>query len=154
VDPEGLFSKRPSPFEETPSKIETLTTKAVLNNAKIVTFQETSIKISEENETKLMGQIKRIAKENDIYLSFSYGVFPEEGKGWNKHALINNKGEIEIDYSKRYLKGLGDIGETLIYKKGPEVIQVTDTPYGRIGVLICRDMEFPPHISDKQEKRT
>ena len=54
VDPEGLFSKRPSPFEETLSKIETLTTKAVLNNVKIVTFQETSTKIREENETNLM----------------------------------------------------------------------------------------------------
>ena len=146
VDPEGLFSKEPSPYEETMSRIEALTKKAALNNAKIVTFQETSIKISEENETKLMGQIKRIAKENDIYFSLSYGVFPEEGKGWNKHVVINNHGEIEIDYSKRYLKGLGDIGETLMYKKGPEVIQATDTPYGRIGVSICRDMEFPPYI--------
>lgn len=150
--PEGLFSKEPSPYEETMSKIETLTKKAASNNAKIVTFQETSIKIRKENETKLMGQIKRIAKENDIYFSLSYGVFPEEGKGWNKHVVINNKGEIEIDYSKRYLKELGDIGETLIYKKGPEVIQVTDTPYGRIGVSICRDMEFPPYIRQAGKK--
>ena len=93
-----------------------------------------------------MKQIKKIAKENDIYFSLGYGIFPKEGKGKNKHVLINNQGEIEIDYSKRYLTGFGSGFETGIYKKGPEVIQTTDTPYGRIGVSICRDMSFSSYI--------
>jgi apolipoprotein N-acyltransferase len=150
--PEGLFSKEPSPFEETMSKIEKLTKKAASNNAKIIAFQETSIKISEENETKLMNELKNIAKENDIYFSLSYGVFPEKGKGWNKHVLSNNKGEIEIDYRKRYLKGLGDVGESALYKKGPEVIQTADTPYGIIGASICRDTEFSLYMRQAGEK--
>jgi len=150
--PEGLFSKALSPFEETISKIETLTKKAASNNAKIVAFQETSIKVSEENETKLLNYLKKIAKENDIYFSLGYGVYPEKGKGWNKHVLINNKGESEIDYRKRYLKGFGDVGESAIYKKGPEVIQTTDTPYGIIGASICRDTEFPPYMRQAGKK--
>jgi apolipoprotein N-acyltransferase len=151
--PEALFSKEPYPYEETMSKIEALTKKAVSNDAKIITFQEMAIKITEKDEAKLMNQIKTIAEENDIYLSLGYGVFPEEGKGWNKHVLINNKGEIEIDYRKRYLKGLGDVGESAIYNKGPEVIQTADTPYGRIGVSICRDAEFPPYIRQAGQKK-
>jgi apolipoprotein N-acyltransferase len=150
--PEGLFSREPSPFKETMSKIETLTKMAVSNNAKIIAFQETSIKVSEEDETKLMNEIKKIAEENDIYFSLSYGVFPEKGKGWNKHVLSNNKGEIEIDYRKRYLKGLGDLGESAIYKKGPEVIQSGDTRYGRIGASICRDAEFPRYMRQAGKK--
>jgi apolipoprotein N-acyltransferase len=150
--PEGLFSREPSPFKETMSKIETLTKMAVSNNAKIIAFQETSIKVSEEDETKLMNEIKKIAEENDIYFSLSYGVFPEKGKGWNKHVLSNNKGEIEIDYRKRYLKGLGELGESALYKKGPEVIQTADTPYGIIGASICRDAEFPPYMRQAGKK--
>ena len=150
--PEGLFSKKPSPFEKTMSKIETLTKKAASNNAKIVSFQETAIKVSEENETKLLNYLKKIAKENDIYFSLGYGVFPEKGKGWNKHVLITNQGELEIDYRKRYLKGLGDVGESAIYKKGPEVIQTTDTPYGIIGASICRDAEFSPYMRQAGKK--
>jgi len=153
IDPESLFSKEPSPYDETISKIENLAKIAAINNAKIVTFQETSMKIGEENEAKLKEQIKRIAEEKNIYFSVSYGVFPEKGKGWNKHLLVNNKGEIEIDYKKRYLKGFGNIGETRLYKKGPEVIQTADTPYGRIGASICRDMEFPPYIRQAGKKR-
>jgi apolipoprotein N-acyltransferase len=123
-----------------------LTKKAVLTNAKIVTFQEHSMTVSEENESKLIKQSKKIAKENDIYFSITYAIFPKEGKGENKQLLINNQGEIKIDYTKRYLLGLGEHGETGAFKKGPEVIQTTDTPYGRIGISICRDMSFPPYI--------
>ena len=139
-------NKTLSPFEETMSKIENLTKKAVSNNAKIVTFQENSMIVSEENENKLIRQSKKTAKENDIYFSITYGIFPKKGKGVNKQLLINNQGEIEIDYSKRYLLGLGKYGETGVFKKGVEVIQTTDTPYGRIGVSICRDMNFPAYI--------
>jgi apolipoprotein N-acyltransferase len=139
-------NKTLSPFEETMSKIENLTKKAVSNNAKIVTFQENSMTVSEENENKLIRQSKKTAKENDIYFSITYGIFPKEGKGVNKQLLINNQGEIEIDYTKRYLLGLGEHGETGVFKKGPEVIQTAATPYGRIGISICRDMSFPPYI--------
>jgi apolipoprotein N-acyltransferase len=147
VDPVGLFSKVPSPFEETLFYIERLTKKASLHHAKIVTFQETAIKIREDDEAKLMRRLQEIAQEQDVYFSVSYGVFPERGKGWNKHVLMNNQGEMEIEYRKRYLLGLGDLfGETLLYKKGPEVIQTTDTPYGRVAISICRDMSFPQYI--------
>lgn len=149
---EKLFSRNPYPYEKTMSEIENLINKASSNNARIVSSQEVAIKINEENETKLVNQLKEIAKENDIYFSFGYGVLPNEGKGWNKHVLINNQGELEIDYRKRYLKGFGDFGETSIYKKGPEIIQTVDTPYGRIGVSICRDMEFTSYVMQAGQK--
>ena len=135
-----------SPFEEIMSKIEILTKKAVFNNAKIVTLQEYSMTVNEENVNELIKQSKKIGKENDIYFSITFGIFPKEGKGENRQLLINNQGEIEIDYTKRYLLGLGEHGETGVFKKGPEVIQTADTPYGRIGISICRDMSFPQYI--------
>jgi apolipoprotein N-acyltransferase len=58
-----------SPFKETMSKIEILTKKAVFNNAKLVTFQEHSMTVNEENVNELIKQSKKIAKENDIYFS-------------------------------------------------------------------------------------
>lgn len=145
-------NKTLSPFEESMSKIEYLTKKAVLNNAKIITFQENSMTVNEDNENRLIKQSQRIAKENDIYFSITYGLFQNEGKGKNKQLLINNQGQIVIDYAKRYLLGLGDHGETGVFKKGPEIIQTADTPYGRIGISICRDMSFPPYIRQAGKK--
>ncbi|MBC8442297.1 MAG: hypothetical protein H8D87_21740 [Deltaproteobacteria bacterium] len=136
-DIEGLFSKAPSPYEETMSKIKALTEEAASKGAKIAAFQETAIKVNAKDENTFIEQCKSIAVENNVYFSLGYGVFPDEGKGWNKSILISNQGELDVDYRKRYLLGMGDLfGETLIYNKGPEVIQSADTPYGRIGVSI------------------
>jgi len=147
VSMESIFEdKLTSPFEETILKIENLTRIAALNNAKIVTFQEFAIIINKKDESKLIEQYKRIAKKYDIYLSITYAFFSEEGKGANKHLFINYQGEIEIDYSKRYLLGFGQFGETGVFSKGVEVIQTADTPYGRIGVSTCRDMNFSAYI--------
>jgi len=135
-----------SPFEERISRIENLTKTVASNDAKIVSFQEFSMTINEEDEERLREEYRRIAKENNVYLSITYAYFAEEGKGENKHLLIDNNGEIQLDYTKRYLVGIGDLGETGVYIKGPEIIQSVDTPYGKIGISICRDMEFTHYI--------
>jgi apolipoprotein N-acyltransferase len=151
-DPDGLFSKELSQYEKTMSQIEARTEEAAANGAKIVAFQETAIKVNEKDETKLIEDLTTIAVENDVYLSIGYGVFPNDGKGWNMAVLISNQGELKVDYKKRYLFGMGDLGETLIYKKGPEIIQSADTPYGRVAVSICRDMSFPPYARQAGEQ--
>ncbi|MFN2234995.1 MAG: nitrilase-related carbon-nitrogen hydrolase, partial [Anaerolineales bacterium] len=68
--------------------------------------------------------------------------------GENIHVLIDNKGEIQLDYTKRYVTGLAElnIGEAGYFRKGPEIIQWADTPYGRIAVSICRDLEMTDYI--------
>ena len=152
-EPEGLLSKTPSPYEDTMSKIEALTKEAAFHGTKIIVFQEAAIKINEKDENAFIERCKRIAVEHDVYFSVAYGVFPNKGKGWNKSILISRHGELDIDYRKRYLLGLGDrFGETLLYKKGPEVIQSADTPYGRIGVAICRDLSFAAYARQGGEQ--
>jgi len=70
------------------------------------------------------------------------------------NLLISNQGVLEVNYRKRYLLGMGDLfGETLIYNKGPEVIQSANTPYGRIGVSICRDMSFASYARQAGEQQ-
>ena len=139
-------SRTTSPFEQTISKIADLTKKAVEGGAKIVSFQEFAMVINHVDETKLREHYKRIAKENNTYLSITYAYFSKEGKGENKHLFINEKGEILLDYTKRYLLGIGPFGEASVFKKGPEIIQSAETPYGKIGISICRDMSFPSFI--------
>jgi apolipoprotein N-acyltransferase len=145
--------KLTSPFAETVAQIEKLTKVAAMNNAKIISFQEYAMIIYQEEEIKLREEFKRIAKENDIFLSITYAYFAKEGKGENKHLFINNKGAIEIDYTKRYLLGIGEFGENGVFKKGKEIIQTADTPYGKIGVSICRDMSFSSYIKQASERK-
>jgi len=139
-------AKTTSPYEQSISRIENLTKKAVEAGAKIVSFQEFAMVIMHEDESKLREQYKRIAKENNTYLSITYAYFSKNEKGENKHLFINDKGEILLDYTKRYLLGLGPFGEASVFKKGPEIIQSVEPPYGKIGISICRDMSFPSFL--------
>ena len=123
-----------------------MTKKAAEHDAKIVSFQECAIMINEEDENMLREHYQGIAKEHNIYLSITYGYFAKEGKGENKHLFIDQNGKIQLDYTKRYLVGFGPFGEPAVFKKGPEIIQSTDTPYGKIGISICRDMAFSPFM--------
>ena len=104
--------------------------------------------IKEEDQERLRTEYQRIARENDVYLSITYATYAKEGKGENRHLLIDNNGELLLDYAKRFVGGLAELnlGEAAMYRKGPEVIQWVDTPYGRIAISICRDMEFPHYM--------
>ena len=144
---EKVFADRlTSPFEKRLSEIENLIKTAASNDAKIISFQEFAIIINEEDHDKLRKEFRRISQENNIYLTITYGYFAKEGKGENKHLLIDNNGEILLDYTKRYLLGIGELGEKGVFRKGPEIIQSADTPYGKIGLSICRDMEMAKFI--------
>lgn len=136
-------SKTTSPYEQRFSRIEGMTKKAAEGGAKIVSFQEFAMVINQEDENRLREDFQRIARENNTYLSITYAYFSEEEKGENKHLFINGNGDILLDYTKRYLLGLGPFGEASVFRKGPEIIQSVETPYGRIGISICRDMSFP-----------
>lgn len=152
-DPNGLFSRELSDYDAVLARIEALTNEAASSGAKIVAFQENALNVHETDEDKMMSDFSALAVENGVYFSIGFGVFPAEGKGWNKAVLISDQGEVGVDYRKRYLLGFGDFGETLIYNKGAEVIQSLDSPYGRIGVSICRDMSFPGYARQAGEQR-
>jgi apolipoprotein N-acyltransferase len=146
VDQVGLLSRALSPLEETITRIDALTEEAASDGAKIVAFQEATLKIHETDEETVVERLSATAAEHGVYLGLGYGVIPEQGKGWNKAILISDRGTLELQYRKRYLLGLGDLfGESIIYRKGPAVIQSVATPYGRIAVSVCRDMSFSPY---------
>lgn len=135
-----------TPFNETLIKVNKLTRMVAEQGAKIVSFQEFTMLINEADQDTLRSRLKHIAKENGIFLSVAYAYYGQKEKGENIHLLIDDAGEIRLDYAKRYLFGIGSVGEAGVFKKGPEIIQSTHTPYGIIGVSICRDMSFPSFI--------
>ncbi len=147
VSMENIWAEKSySPFEETISRMENLTKAAAQNEARIISFQEHAITINKKDEDRLRNEYQRIARENNVYLSITYSYYTDSEKGENKHLLIDNEGGLLLDYSKRYLLGVGKFGETSVFTKGPELIQSADTPYGKIGISTCRDMDFQKFI--------
>ncbi len=144
---ERIFNEQvTSPFAETTARINRLVQKSARNGARIVSFQEFAMTIDQHSVEELVQEYARIADRNDVYLSVTFAYFGKEEKGENKHLFIGPDGEILLDYAKRYLMGYGNFGETSVFRKGAEVIQSVETPYGRIGLSICRDMGFPSYL--------
>lgn len=153
---ERLFT----PLEETLEKIRCATTEAASSHSEIIVFQEFSLVIPEEEEQEAILNLKEIAKENDIYLCIAYVSMPEllegehkefmgymelsdeEEEGKNMALFISNRGEIVTEYQKHNLV----FGEDTWVLEGPGVIPVVETPHGRVGIAICRDMEFPDYM--------
>ncbi|MDQ2089013.1 carbon-nitrogen hydrolase family protein [Marimonas arenosa] len=132
-----------SPYEPTMAQIRAMTAEAAANGAEIVAFNEFAIVVTEANHEAARAEFAKIAAENGVWLALPYGWVPETGKGANRHLLIDDTGAVRADYQKRFLLGFGDFGENAVFKKGAEIIQTADSPYGRIALSICRDMSFP-----------
>ena len=153
---ERLFT----PLEETLEKIESATTEAVSSHAKIIVFQEFALVIPEEEEKEAIHELKKMAKENDIYICISYVSMPkllegehkeimgyrelsdDEEEGKNKALFFNNLGEIVAEYQKHNMV----FGEDTWVLEGPGIIPVVETPYGKIGIAICKDMEYSDYM--------
>ena len=132
-----------SPYEPTMARMAALVREAAENGAKLAALSEFAIVVSEENHERARAEFSRIAAQNGIWLAVPYAWVPETGKGANRQILLDDTGAVRADYQKRFLLGIGDLGETAVFEKGAEVIQTVDSPYGRIALAICRDMSFP-----------
>ncbi|PFG62259.1 apolipoprotein N-acyltransferase [Thioclava sp. ES.031] len=132
-----------SPYAPTMARIRAMTAEAAQDGAQIVAFNEFAIVVSADDNERARAEFARIAADNHVWLAIPYAWVPKTGKGENRQMLFDDTGNIRVDYQKRFLLGLGDMGETGVFVKGPEVIQTADSPFGRIAVAICRDMSFP-----------
>ena len=92
-------------------------------------------------------QLSRIAKENDIYLVG--GSIPERvgNRVYNTSYIFNNRGEKIGKHRKIHLFDI-DIkgGQTFIESEtlnNGNDINIINTPFAKLGVIICYDLRFP-----------
>ena len=145
--PEDLFSS-----DATISSQFNKTTEAILDGARIVVWNEISLILKQTQQDSLLFQLKNLCSENDVYV---LAAFLEENMGTlpkpfnNKSVLITPNGEIAWEYLKSFLNPL----EKLIINRGEAVIPFIDTEYGRIGNVICADLDVPRYISQAGTNR-
>ncbi len=99
-------------------------------------------------ETAAMG---RIAKETSSYIAFMvYEYMPDwPGRYWNTAVIVGPDGDVVHRYHKLYSQTTktrpGDVYSEYVRRMGsPEALfPVLDTPLGKIGTLVCYDINFP-----------
>ncbi len=109
--------------------------------AKVILWAEAAGLMIAEEEATLLERAKSFAREYQIYLALPLGtVHRAPPKFENKVAMITPEGEIAWQYHKRRPVPGPEASRTL---RGDSTPRTIDTPYGRLGVLICFDGDFP-----------
>jgi apolipoprotein N-acyltransferase len=130
------------------------TGKAAENGAKIIVWAESYRLINPSQEEYLLNQLSTLAAKHRVYILAAYLLLksePYSGKPMlNKAVMVEPSGTVAFDYRKSYLtQGF----ENAMIESGDHQIPYIDTPYGRIGAVICYDMSFPEYIRQAGAKQ-
>lgn len=94
-------------------------------------------KLAEKSDGKFVWKIKEYSKKYKMHIIAGY-LEKEDEKFYNSIVFTDDNGKILANYRKRYLWKK----ENILFEKGSETV-VVDTEFGKIGLAICYDMEFP-----------
>lgn len=96
--------------------------------------------LAETQDGEMVKALSKVAKENEIYVIVGYAEADEEipGRMFNSAILISDEGEVIGNMRKVNAWGQ----EKLKFREGND-FPVYDTPIGKIGLMICYDVEMP-----------
>lgn len=129
------------------------TRRAVSLGAKIVVWNEWALVLDNPMEEALLQELMTIAIENKVYLLPSilyvsqYEI--EDDYLENKNYLITPEGEIAWEYLKSHPIPVAELPHV---RPGDQNIPFHDSPYGRLGTVICFDADFPDFMSQAGRK--
>jgi predicted amidohydrolase len=88
-------------------------------------------------------KIKKLAKDNNIYIITGLPIKDEKIHGliYNSAILVHPNGKVDI-YNKWFLPTFGPFEEKIFYDEGEE-ITLSETKFGKIGLIVCYDIFFP-----------
>ena len=110
--------------------------------AKIIIWGEANAFVFKEDEPALIQRAAEIARTYEIYLGVAVGTWNAAGAKplENKLVLLDPTGNVVWENWKAIpVPG----GEAAISALDDGLLKTAETPYGRLGGVICFDMDFP-----------
>lgn len=130
-------------MEAIQDELFTLSKKAADYGSKIIFWSEGNLPIYEDDYDDFISKAKKFAKDNEVYLIPSGVVLLyDRTKNDNISIIINPEGEVLYRYEKSISWYPTD---------SDGIIPIIETPYGRIALAICFDMDYPTLISQASE---
>jgi apolipoprotein N-acyltransferase len=133
-------------FERTVDQMLARTENALRGGAKLVSWEEGSTTVLEEDEQRTLVRVAALATQYDAYIQVSFSLLIRSSTHAfvrNQSILVDNTGAILWTYDKTYPVFPVEAYFTIA---GPGKLPVADTSYGRLSTAICNDMHFSPLI--------
>lgn len=102
-------------------------------------IEENIQELAEKVSGRSINKLRKIARNNQISICMGFPEIEHRSKEiFNSMVCLSDKGDILAVYRKIHL-----FGEEKKYFSPGNEFQIVDTPIGRVGFLICYDLEFP-----------
>ena len=111
---------------------------AVDDGANVIFWSEANAFVLPDQRDAFMQRAAAFARQHQVYFMPAYQILRYgDTSGFNGLALFTPEGDLAYEYEK-----------TLSWyaTTSDGVIHSLQTPYGRIGAVICFDLDFPAHI--------
>ena len=125
--------------------------KAKIINADFISYDEAAFTLEEENYNKFVNKVLDIIKNYkiDTLLSLDIHLKKEEiPNKRNMNMFIQSNGEIKYNYTKHNLIPFAEFD----YIPSNEPLQLINTKYGKLSVVICYDINYPMFINSLSKK--
>jgi len=124
---------------------------AAQGGARLVVWSETAGRVLNSEEGRLIARGQELAREEGVYLFMGMGVLHPNSQPplENKVIAITPAGEIAWEY----LKARPIVGsEAPFLPPGHNKLPTLSTPFGRIGLVICHDLDFADFVAQAGRK--
>jgi predicted amidohydrolase len=102
-----------------------------------------SQRLAEPLDSPTVIRMRAVAKQYGIVLIIPFYERAMAGELYNSAVIADASGEILGVYRKHHLPMSAKFNEKFYFRPGNKGYPVFDTPYGRIGIMICYDRHFP-----------
>lgn len=144
----GQFEPQLGNKSENLKNITDIMKQASMQNSDIVLFPELCLTgyflqdvdhlLTEPIDGPSIQYMQDLCEELNLYTVFSWAELGKDEKIYNSACLISNKGKVIGNYRKIHLYDT----EKEVFTPGNK-FHVFDTEIGKIGVMICFDLDFP-----------
>ena len=89
--------------------------------------------------------MRRLARENRVWVLFGMNETSDndDPRIYNTMVLLDAGGEIVTTYRKSHLYDAESFRESDTYQPGDRLFTPIDTPFGRLGLMVCYELRFP-----------
>lgn len=90
-----------------------------------------------------VSRMREAARRLGLYLIVPFYERVMAGELYNSAAMVDSAGEVLGVYRKHHLPMSSHFNEKFYFRPGNAGFPVFDTPFGRVGIMICYDRHFP-----------
>ena len=124
---------------------------AAQSGAHLIVWSETAGRVLDSQEDSFIARGQALARDEGIFLFMGIGVLHPDSQPplENKVIAITPSGDVAWQYRKaRPIVG----SEAPFLPPGHDELATLDTPFGRIGLVICHDLDFADFVAQAGRK--